>query len=102
MPSIRDFQDLMKTIYFERDRERGVFITYAWLASEVGELARALMKGSKPLIAEEAADVLAWLLSLCNLLGVDVEAAAYGKYGGGCPRCGSIPCVCGTEKAGKS
>jgi len=100
MAGIRDFQNLMRTIYFERDRERGVAITYAWLVSEVGELARALIRGSKPLISEEVADVLAWLLSLCNLLGIDAEKAAYEKYGKGCPRCGSIPCVCRTRKPG--
>lgn len=98
MPGIRDFQDLMKSIYFERDRERGVFTTFTWFISEVGELARALMRGDKPLIAEEVADVLAWLLSLCNLLDIDAEAVAYKKYGKGCPRCGSIPCICGAEK----
>lgn len=94
MVGIREFQTLMKTIYFERDRERGVLATFVWLVSEIGELARAIIRRDKRLVAEEAADVLAWLLSLCNLLDIDVEKEAYSKYGGGCPRCGSIPCIC--------
>lgn len=101
MSSIRNLQDLMKVIYFERDRERGIFTTYTWLVSEVGELARALIRDSRPLIAEEAADVLAWLLSLCNLLDIDLETAAYRKYGRGCPRCKSIPCICRVDKTSK-
>ncbi|MDQ3991140.1 MAG: pyrophosphohydrolase, partial [Actinomycetota bacterium] len=35
----------------------------------------------------------AWLTSLANLLGVDLEAAA-ARYMDGCPKCGEIPCVC--------
>ncbi len=26
--------------------------------------------------------------------GVDLEAAVDAKYGGGCPGCGAVPCVC--------
>jgi NTP pyrophosphatase (non-canonical NTP hydrolase) len=45
-------------------------------------------------IAREAADVIAWLSSICSLSGVDLEKAALAKYGKGCPRCAEIPCSC--------
>lgn len=91
---VRELQRLIKETYFERDWERGVGKNNLWLVEEVGELTRAIRKGRRPEIEEEFADVLAWLLSLANVLGVDVEAAFLKKYGGGCPRCGSKPCRC--------
>ncbi|WP_456486786.1 MazG nucleotide pyrophosphohydrolase domain-containing protein [Candidatus Alkanophaga liquidiphilum] len=91
---VRELQRLIKETYFERDWERGVEKNNLWLVEEVGEMTRAIRKGRRPEIEEEFADVLAWLLSLANVLGVDVEAAFLKKYGGGCPRCGSKPCRC--------
>ncbi|MBS7611151.1 nucleotide pyrophosphohydrolase [Candidatus Bathyarchaeota archaeon] len=92
--SLRELQKLMREIYFERDEKRGISATYIWFISEVGELADALVKGKTEDIAEEAADVIAWLLSLCNLVNIDLEGAVYEKYGGGCPRCYTMPCRC--------
>lgn len=92
--SLRELQKLMREIYFERDKKRGILATYIWFISEVGELANALVKGSTKDVTEETADVIAWLLSLCNLMNIDLEKAVYGKYGGGCPRCHTMPCQC--------
>jgi NTP pyrophosphatase (non-canonical NTP hydrolase) len=41
----------------------------------------------------EFGDVLAWLGSLANLEGVELEDAA-ARYRDGCPRCGGRPCRC--------
>ena len=38
--------------------------------------------------------MLAWLATLANIAGVDLEAAVRAKYGGGCPGCRQTPCVC--------
>ncbi|MGL6095154.1 MAG: MazG nucleotide pyrophosphohydrolase domain-containing protein, partial [Fimbriiglobus sp.] len=47
----------------------------------------------------EFADVLAWLVTLANCSGVDLDDAVCRKYGAGCPGCGQTPCACGlTEK----
>lgn len=91
---VRELQRLIKETYFERDWKRGVEKNNLWLVEEVGELTRAIRKGRRLEIEEEFADVLAWLLSLANVLGVDVEAAFLKKYGDGCPRCGGKPCRC--------
>ncbi len=93
--SVRDLQKLMGDLYLERDRKRGVFTTYIWFISEVGELADALIEGNVKDFGEEAADVVAWLLSLCNLMNIDLEKVVYEKYGRGCPRCHTMPCQCG-------
>lgn len=91
---IRAFQTRIEEIYFDRDSARGVHATFCWFAEEVGELARALRKGSPENRLEEFADVLAWLATLASLHGVDLEAAAAGRYGPGCPHCGRVPCAC--------
>lgn len=88
-----EFQQLIEETFGERDRARGVPSSVAWIAEEVGELAQAVRKGSRADQVHEFADVLAWLASLANQLGVDLEAAIE-RYANGCPRCASIPCGC--------
>ena len=41
-----ELQDVIERTYGERDRERGVSATVAWLAEEIGELAQAVRKGT--------------------------------------------------------
>ena len=86
-------QEIIEATYGSRDRERGVPSTVAWLAEEVGELAQAVRKGSHAQREHEVADVLAWVSSLANQTGVDLDAAII-RYAEGCPRCGSMPCRC--------
>ena len=83
----------MQRTYGERDGARGIPAAVAWLAEEVGELARAVRKGTKAEQAEELADVLAWLASLANQLGLSMDGAV-ARYAGGCPKCASTPCRC--------
>jgi NTP pyrophosphatase (non-canonical NTP hydrolase) len=90
---LAELQQLMAETYGERDRARGRTATVAWLAEEVGELARAARKGTPADQLHEIGDVLAWLASLANQLGVDLEVAV-DRYAGGCPACGVRPCVC--------
>jgi NTP pyrophosphatase (non-canonical NTP hydrolase) len=88
-----DFQRLIDATFGERDRARGVPSSVAWLAEEVGELAQAVRKGSPDQQLHEFADVLAWLASLANQLGVNLSEASQ-RYANGCPRCTSTPCTC--------
>ena len=87
------FQTQMARTYGDRDTARGVTATVAWLAEEVGELARAVRKGSRDDQVHEVGDVLAWLASLANQLGVTLDEAA-ARYATGCPKCGGTPCTC--------
>ena len=87
------FQSLMASTYGARDRARGTAATVAWLAEELGELAQAVRKGSPEQQRHELGDVLAWLASLAEQLGLSLDEAA-GRYADGCPRCGAIPCRC--------
>ncbi len=94
---IREFQRLMEDLYGANDAERGLEKTQLWFYEECGELAEAMRKEDKEAIAEEMADVFAWMASLANMLGVDVEDACLAKYPMKCPRCGSAPCTCKKE-----
>lgn len=73
---ISDFQKLMDDLYGEADRDRGMPSTVAWLCEEVGELAQAVRKGTTEQQLHELGDVLAWLSSLANQLGLSLEDAA--------------------------
>jgi len=84
----------MRRIYFHRDSERGTRGTYDWLVDEVEELGAALKEGDRQDMMDEFADVLAWLASLANVVGVELETAATSKYNGKCPKCHKSPCRC--------
>ena len=92
--TIAEFQDLIRRTYHRRDKKRGLDKNFLWFTEEVGELAETVRKGDRKEMAKEAADVLAWLSTICSLSGIDLEEAALAKYGKGCPRCKGIPCTC--------
>jgi len=91
---IREFQDMMRRIYFHRDSERGAVGTFDWLVDEVKELRETLKEKNTKATEDEFADVLAWLASLANVVNVDLEKAAMTKYNNRCPKCGQTPCKC--------
>jgi NTP pyrophosphatase (non-canonical NTP hydrolase) len=87
------FQRLMASTYGERDRARGLPSSVAWLVEEVGELAQAVRKGDRDAQLHEVGDVLAWLASITDQLGLSLSEAA-ARYASGCHRCGRTPCAC--------
>lgn len=98
---ISEFQALIEKMYGEKDRKRGVEDTFIWFVEEVGELARALHRGSPTSLSDEFADCLAWLVTLANLKGIELEKAI-AKYQNGCSKCHSIPCQCPEPLPGKN
>ena len=72
---LNQLQTLMETLYGEDDRNRGLPSTVAWLCEEIGELAQAVRKGSPEDQLHELGDVLAWLASLANQLGLSLDVA---------------------------
>jgi len=95
--TLNQLQDSIRTMYGAKDGARGLEGTFMWFMEEVGELSAALRSGSQEQRLLEFADVLAWLATLANIAGVDLEAAMDAKYGDGCPGCGKSPCICGVE-----
>lgn len=92
--TLRALQRMILQLYGQKDATRGDAGTFLWLTEEFGELASALRSGTHEELAAEMADVLAWLVTLANVRGVDLDAAVRAKYGMACPGCGSNPCVC--------
>ena len=95
------FQNLIRDMYHEKDVARGISGTFMWLMEEVGELASALRdfegdpgEENKTELAKEFADVLAWLVTIANVAGIDLSAAVAEKYGAGCPGCDLFVCEC--------
>ena len=75
--NLAELQDVIERTYGDRDRDRGVAPTVAWPDE----------------IAHEFSDVLAWVATLANQVGVDLTAVV-DRYRDGCPKCGGIPCTC--------
>lgn len=90
--TIAAFQQLIRDRYYATDSARGGAGTFLLFMEEVGELATAIHNnrpvGTPPALKrqaptteeranleEEFADVLAWLMTLANIHGVDFEAA---------------------------
>jgi NTP pyrophosphatase (non-canonical NTP hydrolase) len=84
--TIEAFQRHINDRYFEPDSARGTAATFLWFMEEVGELATALQRADgadatpSGNLAEEFADVLAWLCTLANINGVDLTEAVRRKY----------------------
>ena len=77
---IRDFQQQIDRMYSEKDRARGAAKTFLWLTEEFGELASAIAGDDQKNKEEEFADVFAWLCSIANVEGVDIQQAVIDKY----------------------
>lgn len=82
--TIAEFQQHIRDKYFATDSARGTPATFLWLVEEIGELATALNtagdKRDQANVEEEFADVVAWLCTLANINGVDLETAIRKKY----------------------
>jgi NTP pyrophosphatase (non-canonical NTP hydrolase) len=70
---ISALQQIVKDRYYASDKERGIFHTALWFHEEVGELSSAIASNDKENAKEEFADVLMWLMTLANLMEVDME-----------------------------
>jgi NTP pyrophosphatase (non-canonical NTP hydrolase) len=88
-----ELQRLIERMYSAKDRKRGSAGTFLWLMEEVGELAAAVGEGTHEEKEGEFADVIAWVATLANIEGIDLNKAMR-KYADGCPGCGQMVCSC--------
>lgn len=94
---IQAFQRMIADAYGSKDRARGMAGTFMYFMEEVGELAEALREPEKHDLPGEFADCLAWLASLADIAGIDLQEAALQKYPGKCPECLKMPCACDSK-----
>lgn len=82
--TLEAFQQLIRDRYYATDSKRGPAATFLLLTEEFGELATALhanLPGKNPTpeqkanLAEEFADVLAWLMTMANITDVNLTEA---------------------------
>ena len=92
--TLADWQDRIRGQFGAKDARRGIPGNFMWFLEEVGELSGALRSGTREETILEFADVLAWLVTLANCKGIDLDDAIGRKYGKGCPGCGAKPCTC--------
>ncbi len=76
--TLAEFQQLIRDMYLRKDVARGVEGTFMWLMEEIGELAGAVREGTPQQKATEFADVLAWLVTLANVEGVELGKCEIG------------------------
>ncbi|WP_336518011.1 MazG nucleotide pyrophosphohydrolase domain-containing protein [Pollutibacter soli] len=70
---ISALQQIVRDRYFKTDNDRGIYHTALWFHEEVGELSAAIASGDIPNAKEELGDVLMWLLTLANLMNIDMD-----------------------------
>src|SRR6185437_11881376 len=78
--TIAGFQKHISDKYEVHDRARGTPGTWLHFSEEIGELARALARNDRANLAEEFADVIAWLCTLANINDIDLADAVAKKY----------------------
>ncbi|HMP17049.1 MAG TPA: MazG nucleotide pyrophosphohydrolase domain-containing protein [Gemmatales bacterium] len=96
--NLNQVQHHIRMLYGAKDASRGIEGTFMWFMEEVGELSAALRGDTRHPLHEEFADVLAWLATLANVAGIDLQQALVTKYGLTCPGCKLAPCACVGEK----
>jgi len=102
--TLQQLQHMIQEMFGHKDQQRGIDGTFMWFMEEVGELAGALRSRNlttaenQENLQGEFADVLAWLVTLANLSGIDLAQAVQTKYMTGCPRCGEDVCQCRLSK----
>jgi NTP pyrophosphatase (non-canonical NTP hydrolase) len=83
--TIAAFQTFIRDRYFATDSARGAPATFLWFMEEVGELAEAIARRERgddvqADLEGEFADVMAWMTTLANITGIDLDAAVHRKY----------------------
>lgn len=82
--TITELQTLIQERYSHSDAKRGTPGTFMWLIEEIGELATALHECApennptpeqRHNLHEEFADCIAWITTLANINGVDLNNA---------------------------
>src|SRR5262249_8339777 len=96
--TLGQLQRRIRELYGQKDAARGADGPSMWFMEGAGDLSAALRNGTHDDRVLEFADVLAWLVTLANCTGVDLDEAVRRKYGAGCPGCGRAPCECGTAE----
>ncbi|MCX6760846.1 MAG: hypothetical protein NTZ84_01975 [Candidatus Nealsonbacteria bacterium] len=94
--SLRDFQEMFKGIYYDKDkRDYTSADLLLHVQEEAAKIDEGMRKTDKSEIVRALPNLFCWLLSFCNMEGIDAESVIFSKYGGCCPYCGKEEnCMC--------
>ncbi len=95
----------LKTVYGEKNEERGIEYVLNRLFKEISELLllsfshgrRSVDLSAEDVVREfalEIVDALAWTIAVANLLDVDLQTVVLDRYEDGCWKCKNVPCKC--------
>lgn len=68
-------QEIVRDRYHDADSSRGLHHTFLYLVEEVGELSTAIAQDDLKHAGTEVVDLLMWVVTVANLLDVDLEDA---------------------------
>ena len=92
--SLAKWQRLFERIYGNVNKVAGREKIWLHLLEEIGDVSKAQRRKRMKTIKEELADVFAWLCSLSNLLGIDLDEIVSKTYPGKCDVCKKTTCIC--------
>jgi len=103
--SLKDWQNMFKKIYTRKDKrdytESDLLLHIQEEAALIDEGLRKIDENGRQEIINALPKFFCWLLSFCNMAGIDLETVISGKYSGCCPYCGrekNCMCITGDVK----
>lgn len=96
--SLDEWQALFDRLYGGVNRVQLLIAVGFHLQEEVGEASDAFVVSGSPeglrALRHEIADVFAWIMAVCNKMGVKLGEITYSKYPGVCDVCKEPECTC--------
>ena len=101
--SLEQWQQHLKALYGDRNRQKGIENILNRLFKEIGELLSLQMRipnislsldDLEREFSFELADALAWSMAVANFCGVNLQQVVFDRYGNGCWQCHQNPCIC--------
>ena len=101
--SFNRWQEHLRSLYGNKNRERGIENILNRLFKETGELLSLQMRipnmgtGLAQIEKEfalELADALAWTMAVASFFEIDLQQEVLERYGNGCWSCHQSPCCC--------
>lgn len=94
--SLSNFQKMFRRIYYEKDaRDFTPADLLLHIQEEAAKIDEGIRKNNEREIINALPNFFCWLLSFCNIYGIDLETVVLAKYNGCCPYCGKEEnCMC--------
>jgi len=92
--TLSKWQEMFERIFGRVNRVAGIDKCWKHLYEELGEVSRACRLKERKNLRHELADVFAWLMAVCNHLGLALDDVVLGSYPEQCDVCKRRKCRC--------